>query len=117
MEEKLLVEHLLEGMRGIESRETALHAKRMFGGYGIFLDGRMFALVADGELYLKADAGNAGGFDGRSLPSFTYESSRGTATMSYRLAPPEFVESPERHLQWARDAIAASKRSGTRKRG
>ena len=33
MEEKLLVEHLLEGMRGIESREAALHAKRMFGGY------------------------------------------------------------------------------------
>ena len=116
MEEKLLVEHLLEGMRGIESREAALHAKRMFGGYGIFLDGRMFALVADGELYLKADAGNSAGFDKRNLPAFTYESSRGTATMSYRHAPPEFVESPERHLQWARDAISASERSGTRKR-
>ena len=117
MEEKLLVEHLLEGMRGIESREAALHAKRMFGGYGIFLDGRMFALVADGELYLKADAGNVAAFEERNLPAFTFESSRGTAKMSYRLAPPEFVESPDRHLQWARDAVAASQRSGTRKRG
>ena len=104
-------------MRGIESREVALHAKRMFGGYGIFLDGRMFALVADGELYLKADAGNSAGYDERNLPAFAYESSRGTATMSYRLTPPEFAESPERRLQWARDAIAASKRSGSRKRG
>ena len=111
------MEHLLEGMRDIESRDAALHAKRMFGGYGIFLDGRMFALVADGELYLKADAGNSAGFDKRNLPAFTYESSRGTATMSYRHAPPEFVESPERHLQWARAAVAASKRSGTGKRG
>ena len=117
MEERLLVEHLLEGMRGLESREAALHAKRMFGGYGIFLDGRMFALVAEGELYFKADAGNAAAFDERNLPPFTFESSRGTTKMSYRLAPPEFVESPDRHLQWARDAIAASKRSGTRKRG
>ena len=30
-------------------------ARRMFGGYGIFLDGMMFALVADDTLYLKVD--------------------------------------------------------------
>lgn len=94
MEEKLLVEHLLEGMRGVESRDAALHAKQMFGGYGICLDGRMFALVADGELYLKADAENAAGFDARNLQAFTYESSRGPATMSYRLAPPGIRRSP-----------------------
>ena len=29
MEEKLLVEHLLEGMRGIESREAALHVSNV----------------------------------------------------------------------------------------
>ena len=30
-------------------------ARRMFGGYGIYLDGMMFALVADDILYLKVD--------------------------------------------------------------
>ena len=30
-------------------------ARRMFGGFGIYLDGVMFALIADDILYLKVD--------------------------------------------------------------
>ena len=30
-------------------------ARRMFGGYGLYCDGVMFALIADDVLYLKAD--------------------------------------------------------------
>ena len=30
-------------------------APRMFGGFGIYLDGVMFALIADDVLYLKVD--------------------------------------------------------------
>ncbi len=30
-------------------------ARRMFGGFGITLDGVMFALIADDVLYLKVD--------------------------------------------------------------
>jgi hypothetical protein len=30
----------------------------MFGGAGVYCDGRMFALVADGEIYVKAGPGN-----------------------------------------------------------
>lgn len=33
-------------------------AKRMFGGFGVYRDGLMFALIADDELYLKADDAN-----------------------------------------------------------
>ena len=38
-------------------------SKRMFGGYGVFLDGNMFALVTkNDELFLKADDVNKAGF-------------------------------------------------------
>jgi DNA transformation protein len=33
--------------------------RKMFGGYGVYHDGLMFALVADDTLYLKADDENA----------------------------------------------------------
>ena len=41
----------------------------MFGGYGVFLDGVMFGLIADGDLYLKVDDANREDFvSGRSRP-------------------------------------------------
>ncbi len=33
-----------------------VHCKRMFGGFGIFLDELMFGLIAERVLYLKVDA-------------------------------------------------------------
>ena len=40
----------------------------MFGGAGIFADGLMIALVADGVIYLKADE--------QTIPAFEREGSR-----------------------------------------
>ena len=38
-------------------------ARSMFGGYGIFLDGAMFALISpENELYFKADEVNRDAF-------------------------------------------------------
>ncbi|MCR6643409.1 MAG: TfoX/Sxy family protein [Terricaulis sp.] len=33
-----------------------IQIKRMFGGAGVYAEGRMFALLADEVIYLKADA-------------------------------------------------------------
>ena len=38
-----------------------IHTRRMFGGHGVFHEGLMFGLVADGVLYLKADTETEGG--------------------------------------------------------
>ncbi len=45
-------------------------AKRMFGGFGIYHDGLMFALVADDELYLKADKQSIPEFETKGLGPF-----------------------------------------------
>ena len=38
-------------------------ARRMFGGHGIFMDGLMFGLIADGQLYLKVDDLNRAAYE------------------------------------------------------
>jgi DNA transformation protein len=90
--------------------------RRMFGGAGIYTDGVMFALVADGVIYLKADARNAPDFDREGLPPFTYTTKAGRrGVMSYRRMPDRLYDEPEELAAWARAALAAARRSGVKK--
>ena len=88
----------------------------MFGGAGIYADGRMFALVSEGVIYLKADAHNAPAFEREHLEPFTYATRAGRrGVMSYRRMPDRLYDDPDELAIWARAALAAAGRSGTRK--
>ena len=94
--------------------------RRMFGGAGIYADGTMFGLVADGVIYLKADERNAPAFERENLPPFTYETKDGKrGVMSYRRMPERLYDDPDELATWARAALAAAQRTGVRavKRG
>lgn len=89
--------------------------RRMFGGAGIYADGTMFGLVADGVIYFKADERNAPAFERENLPPFTYETKDGKrGVMSYRRMPERLYDDPDELVIWARDALAAAQRSGVR---
>jgi DNA transformation protein len=89
--------------------------RRMFGGAGIYADGIMFGLVADGVIYLKADERNAPAFERENLPPFTYATKDGTrGVMSYRRLPERLYDDPDELATWAGDALAAAQRSGVR---
>jgi DNA transformation protein and related proteins len=92
-------------------------AKRMFGGAGLYLDGRMFAIVVDDQLWLKADATNRGEFEARELPPFSYARQGKLATMGFYRAPDEALESPALLLPWARSALGAALRAAAGKKG
>jgi len=90
--------------------------RRMFGGAGIYADGTMFALIAGGLIYLKADEENTPAFEREDLPPFTYAAKGGKrGVMSYRRMPDRLYDDPEELAVWARDALAAARRAGTRK--
>ncbi len=89
-----------------------IHTKRMFGGHGVYHEGRMFALVLGDTLYLKADAQTARFFDQLALPAFSYQRAGKTATLSYRQAPAELFEDRAEALLWGRRALEAAVRSG-----
>ena len=81
-----------------------VRVKSMFGGYGVFLDGSMFALVTrDDELFLKADDANRSGFEERGLKPY--------GKMPYFAAPPECLTGWAGMEQWARGAVAAARRA------
>ena len=90
-----------------------VRAKRMFGGGGLYLDGTMFAIVADDVLYLKADDGNRGDFEARGLPPFRYSRGGREFALSYHEAPPDLLDDADDLAAWARKAWEAARRSGT----
>ncbi len=81
-----------EELHDVFERFGRISLRRMFGGHGVFHEGRMFGLIAGGRLYLKADAETAGFFEARQLPAFEYQRRGQTARISYYEAPPELFE-------------------------
>ncbi|MEO7402203.1 MAG: TfoX/Sxy family protein [Burkholderiales bacterium] len=90
-------------------------AKRMFGGWGVYLDGLMFALVAREGLWLKADEINRGEFQAARCEIFAYERGGAQATLAYYRPPDEAMEAAGALVPWARSAYAAALRANARR--
>ena len=93
-----------------------IRAKRMFGGFGLFLDGLMFALIIDGTLYFKADAVNRPIFNSRQMTPFEYLRQGWLVALSYLAAPAEALEDEEDLLALAKLGFEAALR-GRKKSG
>jgi len=102
--EQEFVSHIVDLMQSI----GPVQAKRMFGGHGIFLDGLMFGLIADSELYLKADKNDADAFINRGLEAFSYRNKDRLFKMAYYQAPEEALEDTEAMNAWANQAYAVA---------
>jgi DNA transformation protein and related proteins len=90
-------------------------AKSMFGGWGIFRDGRMFALVASDTLYFKVDDESRADFEREKLRPFRYERrDQGEATLPYYEAPAAALDDRELLCTWARKGIEAATRAAQR---
>ncbi len=85
--------------------------RRMFGGAGLYADGVMFGLVADGVIYLKTDDEIAGVFEQEGLEPFVYTAAGGKrAVMSYRRMPDRLYDDPDELKLWASRSLAAANR-------
>ena len=102
----------VRSLNEVFERLGRIEARRMFGGHGIYHDGRMIGLVVSDTLYLKADAESAPHFDRLQLPAFEYNRNGKMARMSYRQAPAEVFEDREEAALWGRRAWEAAMRSG-----
>jgi DNA transformation protein len=105
-----VLEDVLSGVPDITSRA-------MFGGYGIYQRGNIFAIIADGKLFFKADASNRGDYEARGSEPFTYQGPRGKPhQMSYYEVPEEIMEDREEIRTWVSKAASASARAKEPKR-
>ena len=92
-------------------------ARPMLGGWGIYKDGVMFALIAYDMLYFKVDGGNRAAYEDAGLPYFTYSDKGRPIRMPYCEAPSEGFDDAEVLCAWAREAYAAALRTRKVKRG
>ncbi len=111
-QEKEFTAYVVELMQSI----GPVHAKHMFGGHGIFLEGLMFGLVADSVLYLKADKETEHEFKTKGLEAFTYIKKNKEFKMSYFQAPEEIFEDSAAMNSWATKAYNAALRVAAKKR-
>ena len=103
-----LIDHLRELSDGMDG----VSFKRMFGGWGMFQNGRMFGLVARDTAYLKTDALSDPVFDAEELDHFTVEKKSGQHLQtSYRRLPERCLDDVDEFQHWARYGIAAANRT------
>lgn len=91
-------------------------AKRsMFGGFGIYRGGLMFALIANEQLYFKADELLAPEFTALGLPPFVYAGKNGSTALKYHLAPEAVFEEAEQMVLWSDKAYQCAVRAAVAK--
>ena len=84
-------------------------ARRMFGGAGLYRDGKMFGLVADDVAYLKVDETNKDKFLATGSSPFKPYPNKST-TMPYFEIPANILENPEELIEWAEESLSIQKK-------
>ena len=93
-------------------------ARRMFGGWGISVDGLAIAIVTDlgsgDKLWLKASEETRGKFEAAGCGRFAYDMRQGAGgekvarSMNYYSAPEDAMDSPHAMAPWARLALESA---------
>ncbi|MDX1962587.1 MAG: TfoX/Sxy family protein [Pirellulales bacterium] len=97
--------------------------RKMFGGAGLYCQGVIFGLIADGRLYFRVDEESRGPYEAAGMsffvpwPEKVINDKPQHAMRSYYEVPPRIERSPEELCQWASTALAiAQKNSKVRKK-
>lgn len=85
-------------------------ARRMFGGWGLYVDGVMAGLVAEETFYLKTDAETRAAFENAGSAPFVFEGRGRIVETSYWSAPEAAMDSADAMRPWAQLALAAARR-------
>jgi DNA transformation protein len=83
----------------------------MFGGYGLYIEGVMMALIADETLYFKVDDSNRDDYIRAGMQPFTYDGKHKPIQMSYYQVPDAILDDLEQLILWIEKAHAAARRA------
>jgi DNA transformation protein len=91
--------------------------RRMMGGATLYLDGTVFAILDEEQLWFKADAASDAEWDEAGCERFTVTFADGrSGSMNYRRAPLDVYDDPDEMRRWARLALEAGLRAAAKKR-
>jgi len=98
------VDYVVELMAGW----ATVTVRKMFGGYGLYREGLMFALIVDDELFLKTDADNLARLERAGSRPFVYLKQNRTVQLPYWSTPPASLDSPAEMREWCQSAYGAA---------
>ena len=94
-----------------------LSMRKMMGGATLYVDGTIFAIMVDGELWLKSDAEADAVWDAQGAERFSVTFKDGKVdSMNYRRAPTDVYDDPDEMRRWAALALEAGARRPVKKR-
>lgn len=93
-----------------------VQSRRMFGGWGVFIEGLMFALVADNELYFKVDKKTLKDYTDEGLQPFTYLRAGKRCALNYYQPPETVLEDQQQLSDWGNKAVEVALRAAAAKR-
>ena len=85
--------------------------RAMMGGATLYLDGTVFAIIADDDLWFKADKLSDAEWDAAGCERFMFEMSGKVATMNYRRAQADVHDDADAMRRWASLAVEAGLRA------
>jgi DNA transformation protein len=91
-----------------------VEARSMFGGWGLYQDGVMFALISGEEAYFRADDETRQDYEALGLSRFKPRANK-PMTMPYYPLPPELFDDPDMMVDWGERALAAARRAKSTK--
>ena len=91
--------------------------RKMMGGATLYLDGTVFAILHDSEIWFKADEESNALWDAEGCVRFavTFKDGR-VDTMNYRRGPLDVYDDPEAMQRWARLAVEAGLKAAAKKK-
>jgi len=106
------LEFVLEQLDGL----SAVTARRMFGGVGLYAGETFFGLIADDTLYFKVDDASVAAYVAAGTGPFRPYPDQPDAVMKgYYGVPASVLEDRDELVTWARRAVAAGSKPRRRK--
>ncbi|MBX3611123.1 MAG: TfoX/Sxy family protein [Hydrogenophaga sp.] len=98
----------VEHVRELLSSLGPVAAQRMFGGWGLSVDGMNVGIIAWDTLFLKTNAETEPQWLAAGARAFVYEAKGKPMSLHYHTPPEEAMESPALMAPWARLALQAA---------
>ncbi|AEX21452.1 TfoX/Sxy family DNA transformation protein [Vibrio natriegens] len=95
---------LKDSMKLFEALGT-IKSRSMFGGFGLFADETMFALVVNDQLHIRADQQTSSNFEKQGLKPYVYKKRGFPVVTKYYAISDDLWESSERLIEVAKKSL------------
>jgi len=103
----------LDHLKDLFSAFGEISIRKMFGGAGIYCDGKIFAIADDDDVWLKVDDVSRAAFEDVGLKPFEFDMKGKKGTMSYYRPPDDIFDDEDALRRWTSLALEAAARNKT----